>query len=72
MTSSGFEFRAVLWREGRSALGLSSGHRERVGDGLNEMDSPCMCDDNVVERGVGPPEPGESDFDDHCCLETSG
>lgn len=30
-----------------------------------------MCDDDVVEWGVRPAEPGESDFDDHCCVETS-
>lgn len=31
-----------------------------------------MCDDDIVERSVGPPEPGESDFDNHCCFEALG
>lgn len=30
-----------------------------------------MCDDDVIEWRVRPPEPGKSDFDDHCCVETS-
>lgn len=30
-----------------------------------------MCDDDVIEWRVRPPEPGKSDFDDHCCVGTS-
>jgi hypothetical protein len=35
-------------------------------EGEGGQDAPCLCDDDVVEWRVGPPEAGEAYSDYHC------
>lgn len=46
---------------------IVSFHEGPVAVEEGESSIPCVGNDNVVERSVGPPETGESDLDHHGC-----